>query len=88
MPPDQLYYEVMSCGYTDPEIFPFLMEKLPRLGSSLCMLRLSLLDWCLIVFERRLSGKFALSWLTAPVMLIPLMTCSRVGSTLPRVLAK
>lgn len=27
MPPDQLYFEVMSCGYTDPDIFPFLMEK-------------------------------------------------------------
>ncbi|KAF3387225.1 3-hydroxybutyryl-CoA dehydrogenase [Penicillium rolfsii] len=27
MPPDQLYLELMSCGYTDPDIFPFLMEK-------------------------------------------------------------
>lgn len=27
MPPDQLYFELMSCGYTDPDIFPFLMEK-------------------------------------------------------------
>jgi 3-hydroxyacyl-CoA dehydrogenase len=27
MPPDQLYFELMSCGHTDPDIFPFLMEK-------------------------------------------------------------
>ena len=32
MPPDQLYYKVMSCGYTDPEIFPFLMEKAAQAG--------------------------------------------------------
>lgn len=27
MPPDQLYAESMSCGETDPDIFPFVMEK-------------------------------------------------------------
>ncbi|KGO77917.1 Dehydrogenase, multihelical [Penicillium italicum] len=32
MPPEQTYYELMSCGYTDPEIFPFLMEKAKQAG--------------------------------------------------------
>lgn len=32
MPPDQTFYEVMSCGQTDPEIFPFLMEKAALAG--------------------------------------------------------
>ncbi|OQE41300.1 hypothetical protein PENCOP_c005G07572 [Penicillium coprophilum] len=32
MPPEQTYYEVMSCGYTDPNIFPFLMEKAAQAG--------------------------------------------------------
>lgn len=27
MPPEQNFYEVMSCGHTDPAIFPFLMSK-------------------------------------------------------------
>ncbi|KAJ5950750.1 Dehydrogenase multihelical [Penicillium vulpinum] len=34
MPPDQNYYEVMSCGHTDPEIFPFLMEKAAQAGFT------------------------------------------------------
>ncbi|CAI7613503.1 unnamed protein product [Penicillium pancosmium] len=29
MPPEQNYYEVMSCGHTDPAIFPFLMSFRP-----------------------------------------------------------
>ncbi|KAJ5341393.1 Dehydrogenase multihelical [Penicillium brevicompactum] len=32
MPPEQTYYEVMSCGETDPDIFPFLMEKAASAG--------------------------------------------------------
>ncbi|CAG7984639.1 unnamed protein product [Penicillium salamii] len=32
MPPEQTYYEVMSCGQTDPDIFPFLMEKAASAG--------------------------------------------------------
>ncbi|KAJ5493219.1 hypothetical protein N7539_001965 [Penicillium diatomitis] len=32
MPPEQLYFEVMSCGETDPDIFPFLMEKAAAAG--------------------------------------------------------
>lgn len=32
MPPEQTYFEVMSCGYTDPDIFPFLMEKAAQAG--------------------------------------------------------
>lgn len=32
MPPEQLFYEVMSCGETDPDIFPFLMEKATSAG--------------------------------------------------------
>ncbi|KAJ5158499.1 Dehydrogenase multihelical [Penicillium coprophilum] len=32
MPPEQTYYEVMSCGHTDPNIFPFLMEKAAQAG--------------------------------------------------------
>ncbi|CAG7987005.1 unnamed protein product [Penicillium olsonii] len=32
MPPEQIYYEVMSCGETDPDIFPFLMEKAAGAG--------------------------------------------------------
>jgi 3-hydroxyacyl-CoA dehydrogenase len=32
MPPEQTYYEVMSCGETDPDIFPFLMEKAEKAG--------------------------------------------------------
>jgi 3-hydroxyacyl-CoA dehydrogenase len=32
MPPEQLYFEVMSCGETDPDIFPFLMEKAASAG--------------------------------------------------------
>lgn len=32
MPPDQTYFEVMSCGHTDPAIFPFLMEKASQAG--------------------------------------------------------
>jgi 3-hydroxyacyl-CoA dehydrogenase len=32
MPPEQPFYEVMSCGYTDPDIFPFLMEKAATAG--------------------------------------------------------
>lgn len=32
MPPEQLYYEVMTCGETDPDIFPFLMEKAASAG--------------------------------------------------------
>lgn len=32
MPPEQTYYEVMSCGETDPDIFPFLMEKAKSAG--------------------------------------------------------
>ncbi|KAK5800086.1 hypothetical protein VI817_002298 [Penicillium citrinum] len=32
MPPEQTYYEVMSCGETDPAIFPFLMEKAATAG--------------------------------------------------------
>ncbi|KAJ5104140.1 Dehydrogenase multihelical [Penicillium argentinense] len=32
MPPEQTYYEVMSCGYTDPAIFPFLMDKAATAG--------------------------------------------------------
>ncbi|KAJ5674076.1 hypothetical protein N7462_009515 [Penicillium macrosclerotiorum] len=32
MPPEQTYYEVMSCGHTDPDIFPFLMEKATTAG--------------------------------------------------------
>ncbi|KAJ5793586.1 hypothetical protein N7457_000185 [Penicillium paradoxum] len=32
MPPEQVYFEVMSCGYTDPDIFPFLMEKAESAG--------------------------------------------------------
>lgn len=87
MPPEQTYFEVMSCGHTDPDIFPFLMERLPRLGSSLCMLRLILLGWFSIAFGRHLSGRFCSSWLRASVMPIPSMRCSRVGSRLPRVLA-
>lgn len=27
MPPEQVYYEVMSCGHTNLDIFPFLIEK-------------------------------------------------------------
>ncbi|KAJ5494079.1 Dehydrogenase multihelical [Penicillium fimorum] len=34
MPPDQTYFEVMSCGYTDPNIFPFLMEKAAQAGFT------------------------------------------------------
>ncbi|KAJ5561395.1 Dehydrogenase multihelical [Penicillium sp. DV-2018c] len=32
MPPEQLYFEVMSCGVTDPGIFPFLMGKAESAG--------------------------------------------------------
>lgn len=32
MPPDQPYVEFMSCGYTDPAIFPFVMEKVATVG--------------------------------------------------------
>lgn len=32
MPPDQTYYEVMSCGQTDPDIFPFLIERAASAG--------------------------------------------------------
>ncbi|KAJ5326646.1 Dehydrogenase multihelical [Penicillium brevicompactum] len=32
MPPEQTYYELMSCGETDPDIFPFLMEKAASAG--------------------------------------------------------
>ncbi|KAJ5594772.1 uncharacterized protein N7459_000980 [Penicillium hispanicum] len=32
MPPEQNYYEVMSCGDTDADIFPFLMEKAAAVG--------------------------------------------------------
>ncbi|OOQ91142.1 putative 3-hydroxyacyl-CoA dehydrogenase [Penicillium brasilianum] len=32
MPPEQTYFEVMTCGYTDPDIFPFLMEKAATAG--------------------------------------------------------
>lgn len=32
MPPEQTYYEVMSCGETDPAVFPFLMEKAAEAG--------------------------------------------------------
>ncbi|KAJ5749012.1 uncharacterized protein N7511_010708 [Penicillium nucicola] len=32
MPPEQIYYEVMSCGHTDPDIFPFLMDKAASAG--------------------------------------------------------
>ncbi|KGO37016.1 Dehydrogenase, multihelical [Penicillium expansum] len=32
MPPEQTYFEVMSCGHTDPGIFPFLMEKATQAG--------------------------------------------------------
>ncbi|CAG8015467.1 unnamed protein product [Penicillium nalgiovense] len=34
MPPDQLFFEVMGCGYTDPEIIPFLMDKAAQAGFS------------------------------------------------------
>jgi 3-hydroxyacyl-CoA dehydrogenase len=34
MPPDQLYVEFMSCGETDPDIFPFLMEKAASAGFT------------------------------------------------------
>lgn len=32
MPPDQLFYEIMSCGQTDPEIPPFLIENAVKAG--------------------------------------------------------
>jgi 3-hydroxyacyl-CoA dehydrogenase len=32
MPPEQAFFEVMSCGYTDPDIFPFLTEKAATAG--------------------------------------------------------
>ncbi|KAJ5135149.1 uncharacterized protein N7515_004427 [Penicillium bovifimosum] len=32
MPPEQVFFEVMSCGATDPDIFPFLMEKASSAG--------------------------------------------------------
>lgn len=32
MPPEQLYFELMSCGHTDPDIFPFLMERAATAG--------------------------------------------------------
>lgn len=32
MPPDQLYFELMPCGHTDPDIFPFLMKKAATAG--------------------------------------------------------
>lgn len=32
MPPEQLYVEFMTCGETDPDIFPFLMEKAASAG--------------------------------------------------------
>lgn len=32
MPPDQTYFELMSCGHTDPDVFPFLMEKATQAG--------------------------------------------------------
>lgn len=32
MPPDQLFYEVMSCGKTDPGIPPFLIEQATKAG--------------------------------------------------------
>ncbi|KAJ5481708.1 hypothetical protein N7475_000520 [Penicillium sp. IBT 31633x] len=34
MPPEQLYFELMSCGHTDPEIFPFLIEKAESAGFT------------------------------------------------------
>lgn len=32
MPPEQVYYELMSCGHTDADIFPFLREKASSAG--------------------------------------------------------
>ncbi|EKV05896.1 hypothetical protein PDIG_80930 [Penicillium digitatum PHI26] len=32
MPPEQLYYEVMSCSQTGPGIYPFLVEKAMQAG--------------------------------------------------------
>ncbi|KAJ6180758.1 hypothetical protein N7519_011219 [Penicillium mononematosum] len=34
MPPEQLFFEVMGCGYTDPELISFLMEKAAQAGLS------------------------------------------------------
>jgi 3-hydroxyacyl-CoA dehydrogenase len=34
MPPDQLFFEVMGCGYTDPDLIAFLMEKAAQTGFS------------------------------------------------------
>lgn len=32
MPPEQLFVEIMSCGETDPDIFPFLVEQMSSAG--------------------------------------------------------
>lgn len=34
MPPEQLFVEIMSCGETDPDIFPFLVEQLASAGFA------------------------------------------------------
>ena len=39
MPPEQLYFEVMSCGQTDPEIFPFLMQMAQSAGFKPVLVR-------------------------------------------------